>query len=655
MFLMPNPKYIERLARLFQSTSETRNSPGSRTRSFVVWALIALAPTLAAGWFAAERLRPRQGIDVGSGMGLALIVREVHPADVDTPVMSPASSPQPEVATPARSVTATCAVESHDPTPTPKQPNPPEPKPDVAPTPAATVARPTPAEQIALGRALFDRKWRPDDPRCHGGDGLGPVFNATSCLECHSGGGPGGGGPVRTNAELMTVIGVAHPKPGVRTFDSSGNELKYVVRAFPGHQISAAAQAALVNLHPGFTEAPSTVLHRFGVDTGYQWWREKLSIQLHSLPLEVEAPPKSFQGGLLDAVSDQTQVVLTLTQRNPTPLFGAGQIDALSDQTLLELASKSLRLPAFQGRLPRDRSGKVGRFGWKGQTATLRDFVLTACANELGLEVTGHHQAASPLAPDSKPKGLDMTEEECDALVAYVRNLPAPAVVEPSGSSAMTSILEGRWTFIEIGCADCHTPDLGSVQGIYSDLLLHEMGEALADPGVYYGNSASPSAARSTEWRTPPLWGVRDSGPYMHDGRAETLEEVVSLHGGQAALSARKFTALNPRGRSLLKAFLNTLVAPAPDELADDAAQDARPRRAEITPVEAAKRAKARLQLGHSLERKGKIGNAVDCYREIVKEAPDSPSAKTAASRITALTASAANPVPSAVSDSKQP
>ena len=69
--------------------------------------------------------------------------------------------------------------------------------------------------------------------------------------------------------------------------------------------------------------------------------------------------------------------------------------------------------------------------------------------------------------------------------------------------------------------------------------------------------------ATRQEWRTPPLWGVRDSGPYLHDGRAQTLEQAVALHGGQGANAAQRFFELSPRQRLQVEAFLKSLVAPA--------------------------------------------------------------------------------------------
>ena len=118
---------------------------------------------------------------------------------------------------------------------------------------------------------------------------------------------------------------------------------------------------------------------------------------------------------------------LIFSERNPPGLFGVGMIDAISDEALLAVEKATFsENPKIKGRVNRLKDGRLGRFGWKAETPDLREFVLSACANELGLEVPGHHQAASPLDPESAAKGLDLTQKDCDALVAYVRSLPAP-------------------------------------------------------------------------------------------------------------------------------------------------------------------------------------------------------------------------------------
>ena len=161
---------------------------------------------------------------------------------------------------------------------------------------------------------------------------------------------------------------------------------------------------------------------------------------------------------------------------------------------LLEAGERKFpQFPEIKGRVSRLPNGRIGRFGWKGQTETLREFVLAACSNELGLEVPGHHQAslmADREASRSEPK-LDLDAEQCDMLIHYVRALPPPVL-----RTAPYEITEplGYVAFETIGCATCHTPRLGQVNGLYSDLLLHDMGQSLGDAATYYGGSTTPES-----------------------------------------------------------------------------------------------------------------------------------------------------------------
>ena len=142
--------------------------------------------------------------------------------------------------------------------------------------------------------------------------------------------------------------------------------------------------------------------------------------------------------------------------------------------------------PEIQGRVSRLKDGRIGRLGWKGQTANVEDFVLNACAVELGLEVPGHHQAMSPQAPKYQTTGLDLNAGECAALVAYVRSLPRPVERRPSGIEESKHLGAGKAMFSSIGCAGCHSPSVADVEGIYSDLLLHDMGPEMADEGLVF-------------------------------------------------------------------------------------------------------------------------------------------------------------------------
>ncbi len=122
---------------------------------------------------------------------------------------------------------------------------------------------------------------------------------------------------------------------------------------------------------------------------------------------------------------------------------------------------------------------------------------------------------------------------------------------------------------------------LGAARGIYSDLLLHDMGEASSDTAVYYGAPAAPQSlgnvadtkepsrptgmAVATEWRTPPLWGVADSPPYLHDGRANSLESAIQQHGGEATKTAARYSKLASSDRRALLGFLSSLSVKAPE------------------------------------------------------------------------------------------
>ncbi len=423
-------------------------------------------------------------------------------------------------------------------------------------------ARPA-GDARSLGRELFARTWSPDDPRCHGGDGLGPVYNATSCVACHGLGGPGGAGPSGMNVQLISAVG-----------DEITGEF-------------------------GFRSNQITVGNR--------------------------SDPR---------VPDLTRI----SERES---------------------------PQIRGRVSRMKSGRIGRFGWKAQTTDLREFVLGACAGELGLEVPGHPQAISPLAPDLKARALDLTPAECDALVAYVKALPAPIRLDDPDSP---SIEAGRQAFEQTGCADCHRPSLGNIDGIYSDLLLHDMGPDLTSVTVevYYGPPekvdvpTAASMADGTEWRTPPLWGYRDSGPYLHDGRARNLVEAVRAHKGQARDSAARFLRSPHQRQSLIERFLKALAAPAPAEptvIADGKEPSERrgslPRppaslpparrgtaltRAEaVAPAKQERIAASRLKLAESLEKMDKPQGALVFYREIIRDEPDTDAARIAAERMKAL------------------
>src|SRR5262249_8988627 len=285
------------------------------------------------------------------------------------------------------------------------------------------------------GRTLFNHDWTANDPLAKG-DGLGPVFNATSCLGCHNQGGAGGGGPVAQN---VTVYGLV------------GENLKKV--------------------------PPSGVVHQRAVKPEFQ---ETLNPGQAGLPKTPSIPLAELTDRSRSRPAD-----VVVTQRNTPALFGDGLIDAVSDETLLAhqrehstaarlVGLNGARDPKVRGRIARLADGRIGRFGWKLEFATLNDFVKAACANELGLSNPERPQATPLGKLDYKPQGTDLTDAQCSMMTDFIRDLPAPRRVVPADSTARRQVEAGHALFTKLGCADCHSERLGPIEGIYSDMLLHD-------------------------------------------------------------------------------------------------------------------------------------------------------------------------------------
>jgi len=414
------------------------------------------------------------------------------------------------------------------------------------------------------GRALFEKTWAPAHEPAPTPDGLGPLFNEHSCIACHSLGGIGGAGRTDKNIDLLT--------PTVR----------------PGELPPADIAVRLENVHRAFDGASSIVLHKFSTNTRpYEAFRNELLGLIATIEPSAMRPANSprmtlrrSRGTWLKA-TEHNDLRFVWTQRNTTPLFGLGRIARISENEINAVALGQQREnPAVSGRF-------TGPFGWRGQIDNLSSFVRAACATELGLKVGTHDQAIDPLmAPNREPpqRKVDLTHGECNELTSFVAALPIPRRIVPENLQQIRQIEHGEALFESIGCAVCHRQKLGQVVGLYSDLLLHDMGAYLSDPSPApagpsierrrnaYGSilpidEEALAEERRREWKTPPLWGLRDSGPYLHDGRAETIEEAVIDHGGEATDSARLFQSLPPSERFQLLAFLTSLAAPDPATL----------------------------------------------------------------------------------------
>ncbi len=463
-------------------------------------------------------------------------------------------------------------------------------------TPATTEPGPdNDKESLARGKELFTHEWIAGDRMSHAGDGLGPVYNAQSCVACHRLGGIGGAGTNETNVSLVSVfVGAVFDGPkiisGVLAEPSVplADARKKVVVGKAGHQaeLEIPSQDELAKIHPALRTQTSFPLHRFGAGPEFAEWKESIFPKDET---ESERFNKKDSNRRHTKSMGSSKLSLIESKRNTPPLFGAGLIDAIPDKVLEEVAAeqakasgdraKSSEFPQssefgplpVRGRVALLKDGHAGRFGWKASVASLREFTLQACSSELGLEVPGFARAAPPWKSDYKAPGIDLTREQCDTLTRFVASLPRPGERPANSPEHADAIKHGRQLFESVGCAACHRPKLGDVDGIYSDLLLHDMGRELSDSGSYTvldpeiaskDKAKQPRAANEREWRTPPLWGLHDSAPYLHDGRAETVAAAVDLHGGEGITAARAYKVLSKEEREQVELFLQSLVSP---------------------------------------------------------------------------------------------
>jgi CxxC motif-containing protein (DUF1111 family) len=441
---------------------------------------------------------------------------------------------------------------------------------------AGSIPEPPPGvvlNNVEEGRELFTLNFaRPAEAKLNRdlhrqGNGLGPVFNETSCAGCHRQAGIGGSGGLDANVVMVGIV----TRP-------------VMPRSIPR------AVAAARELHPDFSQDSAIqVLHQLAIGTGeevslYNAFRDRIIDRFGG-----EEAIRSIR----PVRKELDDVTLELAQRNTTPLWGLGLIEQFrqegGDAVRARFAKEQTeKTPWITGRAPGTANGP-GWYGWRSQIASLDGFVRSACAIEMGLSVPGFEEPENPVAAVTlkeatgkkgrKPKArsYDLTDEQCTSLTSFVRSLPRPQEMEETDYRQAIHA-RGKTLFSRVGCADCHAPDLGRLKGLYSDMLVHDMGSdfsdaqtaapvrAVARVTVYYSLSMDMVVEAPTnpqqEWKTPPLWGVRDSYPYMHDGRAGTLREAILMHGGEAERSASMFKSATAEDQQAIITFLESLRAP---------------------------------------------------------------------------------------------
>ena len=407
-------------------------------------------------------------------------------------------------------------------------------------------------ETFTQGNEIFSRVWQPvvvgSRASLAEDDGLGPVFNAPACADCHERNGRGRAplSPIDTLQSMLVRISL----PGVN--DQGGP------RPVPGYG-DQLQDRAIAGVSP---EA------RPRVD-----WREVVGQYGDGTPYRLRRPLLEVTEPAFGPLPAETLFSL----RVANPLIGLGLLEMVPEETLFALEDPDdLDGDGISGEVnrvysPRDRATAVGRFGWKANAANLTSQNAAAAIGDMG--ITTPVFPRDNCEPDQKRcakaalhEGPEMEAATLRQLNVYIRRLAVPR----QRGASRPNVQAGFQVFKQAGCGDCHLPTLItgtdprapdlSEQTIhpFTDLLLHDMGAGLADGRADF-------LADGREWRTAPLWGIgltaKVSGhtEFLHDGRARSLEEAILWHGGEAHASREFFRNASAERRAQLILFLGSL------------------------------------------------------------------------------------------------
>jgi CxxC motif-containing protein (DUF1111 family) len=418
----------------------------------------------------------------------------------------------------------------------------------------------SPARRLdfSVGNSFFRSPWVIAPSTTTARDGLGPLFNTNACQNCHIKDGrghppePGDSNAVSMLVRLSLPDDPAHEdfirKNGVLPEPTYGGQLQDM--AVPG-----VAPEGRVRIE----YEPMPIRFRDGTQ------------------VELRKPTLRITQLGYGPMHPQTRASV----RVAPPMIGLGLLEAIPDAAILANADPDDRDgDGISGRpnwVWDDALQKValGRFGWKAGQPTLNQQNIHAFSGDMGLTTSLRPfddctptQTDCLAAPNGNgPNGEPEVSDNILRLVLfYSRNLAVPARREVE----KPQVLAGKNLFYKAGCQQCHTPQFKTAHNAaepeqanqvirpYSDLLLHDMGEELADNRTEF-------QATGREWRTPPLWGIglteKVSGhtQFLHDGRARTLLEAVLWHGGEAQAAQRQVLAFDAEQRAALLAFLNSL------------------------------------------------------------------------------------------------
>lgn len=399
-----------------------------------------------------------------------------------------------------------------------------------------------------VGNSFFNQNWVQAPSSTTARDGLGPHFNAKSCSGCHFK--DGRGQPPATVGQLSEGFLIRLSIPGSDMYGAPLPDPIYGGQ-FQDHAIDAASAEGSFEIVWEYISG--------SYPDGQSYTLRKPAIQFRELHYGEMHPD------------------IMTSPRVAPQMIGLGLLEAIAEQDILKAADEQdANGDGISGR-PNyvwnviENKKQLGRFGWKANEPTLLQQISGAFNGDMGIttsifsdeHISNNQQALKKLPNGGVP---EMPDDDLQKLHLYCATLAVPARREVDNAQ----VLAGMALFEKIGCDACHTPTMQT--GIhplfsvlnnqtihpYTDLLLHDMGEGLADGRPDF-------MASGTEWRTPPLWGiglfktVNKHTYYLHDGRARNLEEAILWHAGEASAAKAAFMQLSEKERQQLLVFLSSL------------------------------------------------------------------------------------------------
>lgn len=428
-----------------------------------------------------------------------------------------------------------------------------------------------------LGDDFFNNPWVEGSASTSSRDGLGGLFNNNACQDCHIRDGRGHAPVDENDADFDSILfRTATANINLDDEDLILRSLKANVpdRYFGGqlqqHGISGVNPE--VNLQVSYQDKLVSFTDGHSVTLREPTW----TISSYS-------PEQNFETDTI------------FSARVAPPMIGLGLLALISESDIVKKEDiNDNDADGISGKANyvwsvKDQAVSLGRFGWKAGQPSLLEQSAGAFVNDMGLtnrlhqqETCTEQQSECLAAPNGNGDSVndydfEVSDPILDAIAFYSSHLAVPERRDAYSEQVLT----GKALFLQAGCQSCHTesyttmidqdqPEL-SQQTIfpYTDMLLHDMGEDLAD--FTLGNEPASAdmlyefLATAREWRTPPLWGlgltktVDPQATFLHDGRANTIMEAVLWHGGEAENAKNKVLAFNQAERAALLAFLNDL------------------------------------------------------------------------------------------------